>query len=391
MPPGPRARSAPSRRLALAHRAGVACAIVAALSTTQCGGRVADAGGDVDAGIPPGEPGCPAAFGRCGGDACDVDFRNDPRHCGACATDCQEGGCDLGRCTPPPQVLVQGLGQLWSFTTDDENVYVAASTGIYAVPKAGGPPTLVAADLPSVFTVARVGAHLYAFLRDSRTIVDVDLASRSTSTIVSYADAAGLVADESGLYWLPISSRVQVAALDGGSRREIGARLFDGGALALDAQSVYVAENLGGAGVSRLGKSDGAEEVLWRASSSDEVPCEVAVAGGAVVIAAATAPPIGGGPSWLSARVLAVGGGGAQLVGSVIDEPGRWAPQIATDGKIVFRSGGVGGNLVFRAELGADRWHPIASGADNVAEIAIDPSRVIWLELLSSRILVLPR
>jgi hypothetical protein len=367
------------------------------VSIAGCGGRIAaevgaqavDAGAET--GSPAGEVGCPAGLAGCGYADCLFDLRSDPTNCGACGVDCHEGGCDLGVCSPPPLVVLQDVGDLEALALDDANIYVSAPAAgaIYAVPKAGGAPILIADGVGPADHLVRVGAHLYAGSSTAKTIVDVDLVTRAINVIARDATISAMVADESGIYWAGQDDWRSVHAIDlhGGGRHDAskGVVFLDACSLALDAEAIYVADCSGVAGFSKVRKSDGSVQLLR--GKSDYTPTRIAVAGGRVFCLESALVADGG---WGPSRVVVLDTASADVLGDVIPRPAG-PLSLAVDGQSAFVGGEFWGNLLWRADVGEHRWRPIAGGNDIVWAVAIDATRVFWLEAGSRRVFSLPR
>jgi sugar lactone lactonase YvrE len=102
-----------------------------------------DDGGGVDV---PGEDGCAPGLGRCGASTCNINFKADPKNCGACGHDCLGGTCFEGDCQPvlvagqqsePAYVALDATHVYWT-NSGNGTVWRANKDGTNAVPIAQG-------------------------------------------------------------------------------------------------------------------------------------------------------------------------------------------------------------------------------------------------------------
>ena len=133
-----------------------------------------------------------------------------------------------------------------AITADPASVYVLGLDGsVYKVPATGGEPQLLGTGKTGVYSRIAV-APPAIFWSSDKTIEKLSLAGGTATAVVadSNGDISTLAVDEDGVFWLSTDStkvHLHHAGSDGANSEELGA--WDGmsGALALDADSAYVA------------------------------------------------------------------------------------------------------------------------------------------------------
>ncbi len=271
------------------------------LLTTELDGLAGER--PVDSGAPDG-----CASGRADCDespGCETVVTTDTKHCGECGHDCQGGVCESGVCKP---VSLGGTSGAKAMAFDDASVFWINDQGaVQSMPKSGGTPTLMASgqglgDSPSIAVDADSvcwGTSITVLIATKTTKAVSTIASSQSKpkSVTLYGSSVYWINDKSvmrasktggeptilateenapeqlrvgsdGVYWVVyFSNELRFLAHAGSQPQTLNAEYVRPKSLAIDATSVYVAENGPGEGfnngiVSRIPKGGGTRTIL---------------------------------------------------------------------------------------------------------------------------------
>ena len=284
--------------------AALACVLphTGCLLTTELDGLAGER--PVDSGAP---DGCASGRADCDDSpGCETEVLANTKHCGECGHDCQGGACESGVCKP---VSLAGTSGAKAMAIDDASVFWINDQGaVQSMSKSGGTPTLIASgqglgDSPSIAVDADSvgwGTSITVLLanKKSKAVSTIASSQSKPKSVTLYGSSVYWINDKSvmrasksgggsttvlateenapeqlrvgsdGVYWVVyFSNELRFLAHSGTQPQTLSAEYVKPKALAIDATSVYVAENGPGEGfnngiVSRIPKGGGARTIL---------------------------------------------------------------------------------------------------------------------------------
>lgn len=327
---------------------------------------------------------CPDGLGDCYGNGCDIDLGEDPFNCGACDFSCDEGGCNAGVCTPPPEVLANDDGELGGLALDADAVYWSQGNTIRRRAKGGGDSIVLTKTTAAPSRLAVDGTHVYWTESSSGNIGRVPKVGGSAEILAAgEVKPFALAVDADAVYWATMMGNViRLGMQGGGAPQTLTDLAWNCSDLALDDDAVYWSDGINDGNLGRILKTGGAGPTLHPV---DGIPGSFAIDSASIYVWVADPST----DSWPGQPRRVAKSGGAMSALAPFGKHGDG--QLTVDATHVYWCSSDDGNLVKKVTKEGGVVVNLASGNDQCMAIAVDATHVYWIEGGANRVLRTPK